>query len=110
MLLPEGMEDSASTKRNVAGRKARFVNSEPPLEKEPDRSADEDTQSSKSDETQESVVDSISVATDTSSGTESPDDVLQGQKPASHPTLGSCRASLRFVRTRNVTYYPIYLR
>ena len=94
MLLPEDMEITTSTKRNAAGQSAKLVSNKPPIEEEVGRGADEDSQSSKSDETQDSVPDSISVATDTSSGAESLGDVLQGRNQPLHHTSASCSVSL----------------
>ena len=88
MFLPEDIEISSCVKRNASGQNVNLANSKPSIQAEAERSADEDSQSSKSDESQGSALDSSSVATETSSGTESLGDVLQGEKPASSSYAG----------------------
>ena len=89
MFLHDGSEDSASLKRNLAGKKANLANNKPSLQDEAARSDDEDSKSIHADDANESDVDSISVATDASSGAESIDAALQGKKASSSSYMGN---------------------
>ena len=84
-FLPGDIDDAASLRRTASWRNANLAYNRPLLRDDDARSDDKDSQRSDTDDANESNVDSISVATDTSSGTESADAVLQG-KQASSPS------------------------